>query len=238
MSETPKAQDPDRLMLELGGAEVLNLENEVRTLERHSRNVLGAGFAAATVSLAFASQMSLEVGFVLLTLLWGLAIAWQFNLAAEAAAVAEARDCLASKVNEKLDFQIYQKELVGNVGRGSFGTWIASSLIAFLFIGSQVAAYVNIGHPFTFVDNNNSPVSHLRRDVALWIQIPSTILATFAALWTWLEVFRYRYRARLDLPYRDNEVPDWAKTLFRWRKEGGQRKAGESASLADADPQH
>lgn len=192
---------------ELAAAQVMSLEAEVRKLEQHSRNVLGAGFAAASLALAFAAQLSLEIGFILLTLLWALAIAWQFNLAAEAAAVAEARDQLARDVNAALAFPTFRKEIIGNVGRQARGTTLASLLIAVVFLGSQAAAFVNIFNPFDFVTTSGAKVGHIPWSVAFPLQLVSTVLAIVAGLGAWVEVYRYRYQARLDLGHRTAEVP-------------------------------
>lgn len=213
---TPKTSTPEALdrleTANLASAQVMSLEAEVRKLEQHSRNVLGAGFAAASLALAFAAQLSLEVGFILLTLLWGLAIAWQFNLAAEAAAVAEARDKLARSVNEALAFPTFSKEVIGNVGRQANGTTLAALLIAVVFVGSQAAAFVNIFMPFDFVTSSAAKVGHIPWFVSLPLQVGSTGLALVAGLGAWVEVYRYRYQARLDLGHRTDEVP--SKTRF------------------------
>lgn len=236
MAGVPTTNDAESRGVTLGGPELINLENEVRTLQRQSRNILGAGFAAASLALAFASQLSLELGFVLLTLLWGLAIAWHFNVEAEAAAVAEARDALARKVNGLLEFEVHTKEVIGNVGRGSKGTVFASAIIGTLLIGSQFAAFLNLWSPMSFVDGSGVQIGHLDRGLATGLQAGATILVFAAVLVAWGEVERYRGVARQSLRHREEEVPVWApdgvpwSPIATWAIRGGYVGAGLLAS--------
>lgn len=231
MTDGPGAGDTlssrDAAFVDSASAELRVLEEEVRALERQGRNVLGAGFAAATLSLALASRISLAIGFVLLTLLWGLAIAWQFNLAAEVAAVAELRDWLAEEVNRVLGRDVHRKNVVGDAGRSSIGTTLAGSVIFVVYVGAQVAAFLNLAHPFTLLSDGGASIVQSQPTWTSWaLQVLATVLATAAAATSWSALYRYRSSVRFDLNYRLGEISDQAWN--RLIKERTGRLAKES----------
>lgn len=138
--------------------------------------------------------------------MWSLAIAWNLNLSAEVAAVAEVRDSLARDVNESFALpngtRVFRKEVVGDVGRGSFSTVAAVTLVGGTLLITQVLAVIYAVAPWSF-----SGTAPFVGPVAITVQLACTVFAAIAIGCAVAELYQYRSRARRYLRWRVGESP-------------------------------
>jgi hypothetical protein len=193
---------------------ILRSHDDVRRLQERGQLILGAGLAAAGLSIPIIHQAP-DVGFAMSELLFTFAFAWHLNLNAEVASIAEVRDFLSERANEQLDgagrpFRFVE---VGEVGRGRLATVFTGALPLTILLGFYVAgglsAFRVIDLPGESYSLGSAPA------VAMWSVVTAICVVAFVSAGLADSVYRDDMRTRLGLIDEDYKRPNVVRRLWR-----------------------
>lgn len=212
---------------------VLHAQDDVRRLQDRGQLILGAGLAAAGLSIPIISKAP-DVGFALSVLLITFAFAWHMNLNADAAAIAEVRDYLADRANGETVGRPYRYEAIGNAGRGHPATILTGLLPGGVLVGFLVASGLNA---FRGIEWESEYLLPDWAAVTIWAVVSVVCVVAFVAAGR--SVSDYRQSIRNDLWGPDPTQPKQSlvrlitNMLFRRDDQGWDKDRAKAALPPD-----
>lgn len=113
------------------------LQAEIREINRSTTQAMVLALSVITLGAAFAGDKNPQIALLLAPLLLGAVATYQLNTSAGSAALAEYRDRLALRLNEALQYPVYNERRVQNRLRGSLGTLGAYGVAATVCFGAM-----------------------------------------------------------------------------------------------------
>jgi hypothetical protein len=211
---------------------ILQSQADVRTLQDRGQLILGAGFAAAGLSIPIIGQAP-DVGFALSLLLITFAYCWHMNLNADAASLAQVRDFLAEKANAETAGNPYRFEAIGKIGKGHPATLLTGLLPATVLIGFVISSGLN-----AFRGVHLTGVYMLPEWAAIVVWALVTLLCAVAFAAAGLSVSDYRETIQEELWGADPKYirPSFARRavtmLFKRDKQGWDKDRARDAQIA------
>ncbi len=217
--------------------QVWRAHDDIRRLHERGQLILGAGLAAAGLSIPIISRAP-DIGFALSEVLFTFAFAWYLNLNAESASIAEVRDYLAENANQRTTDRPFRFTEIGEVGRGHPATVLTGILPVGVLVGFAVAGGLNA---FGLINWSHSDYTFPRWTAILtWSVVTTLCLVAFVAA----GVAESDYRERMRVPPvgrrpSSHELPSFGGRLVRLvfrRDRQGWDKERAIANQSDSPP--